>query len=249
MSNEMQKSETLKGLADEANEAHRECQASVRTTLEQAQQCGEILSRAKRLIDHGQWETWLEANFEGSVRTAQTYMRVAANPQEFAPKAQNSALLSIDAAVKLLATPKPEPVKPKRAMTPELLFADNTVIASQAHVEWVKSQMAPWTEQGYLPLIDFHQRDGCHVWHSMHTPSGLVSKDIALLFVARECGLPYDELSELAVALDDLRTRMGEDWEAHCIERFGDPVWVNGVIDRWRDTSWAQPEAPLALAA
>ncbi len=46
--------------------------------------CGEALAAAKEQVPHGEWLPWLEANFEGSERTAQAYATVAANPQRAA---------------------------------------------------------------------------------------------------------------------------------------------------------------------
>ena len=42
-----------------------------------AWQAGHLLLKQKRKIVHGNWELWLELNFDGKVRTAQRYMLLA----------------------------------------------------------------------------------------------------------------------------------------------------------------------------
>lgn len=64
-----------------ANEEHRLAREAFGSTLQHAIAAGEALMAAKAQLPHGQWLPWLVANFEGSERTAQAYMRVAANPQ------------------------------------------------------------------------------------------------------------------------------------------------------------------------
>lgn len=55
---------------------------ALRLALSAAWQAGRLLSAEKRRVrkqmGHGAWVAWLEANFDGSVRTAQRYMCLAA---------------------------------------------------------------------------------------------------------------------------------------------------------------------------
>jgi len=67
----------LEGLADRANQAHRE---GVRAALV----AGQALLEAKQLVGHGSWRKWIADHCEFSERTAQVYMRVARNPQHAA---------------------------------------------------------------------------------------------------------------------------------------------------------------------
>lgn len=61
---------------------------------------GELLIAQKAELAHGEWLPWLEANFNGSERTAQNYMRLARDPQRVAD------LPSVREAVAMLAGPK-----------------------------------------------------------------------------------------------------------------------------------------------
>jgi hypothetical protein len=64
---------------------------------------GELLIEAKAGVNNGGWLPWLEANFRGSVRSAQGYMRLARRED-----AQGLAHLGVEGALKQLAAPKPE---------------------------------------------------------------------------------------------------------------------------------------------
>jgi hypothetical protein len=101
--------ERLDTLAARINAEHRACETAVNAALEHALTAGDLLLEAKSKCPHGTWQGWLEENFEGSVRTAQAYMRVAARRDEVeAAKTQSSAPLSLDGALKALSAPKEE---------------------------------------------------------------------------------------------------------------------------------------------
>ncbi|MGI6415342.1 MAG: DUF3102 domain-containing protein [Thermoguttaceae bacterium] len=97
----------LATLASEINAHHQAAEAALNRGLEEAHKCGELLLEAKAACPHGTWQKWLADNFRGSMRTAQCYMRIANHWAEIEAKSADSALLSIDGAVKLLAAPKP----------------------------------------------------------------------------------------------------------------------------------------------
>jgi hypothetical protein len=89
----------LHELAAWANKYHAEAEEASQTMLTAAWNAGQVLLAAKTLCEHGEWIAWLEANFQGSVRTAQVYMQLA--------KAQTSAHLqssvSINAALEAIS--------------------------------------------------------------------------------------------------------------------------------------------------
>lgn len=96
-----------KGLIDRINSKHRECGKAARSAVGHAIAAGESLIEVKYSLDHGDFVAWIRDNFEGSVRTAQAYMRCAMKKDEVLRlNTQSSAGLSIDAALKGLSTPK-----------------------------------------------------------------------------------------------------------------------------------------------
>lgn len=105
----------LDTLAARINAEHRACTLAVADALKHALNAGDLLLRAKAEQQHGTWGAWLEANFEGSVRTAQVYMRLARDRFLLEAKTQGSAHLSIAGALQaLVGPPKGQPPIPDR---------------------------------------------------------------------------------------------------------------------------------------
>lgn len=67
----------LRQIASEIKSAHAECIAGVRTSLELAVKIGGLLIDAKRIVDHGDWEDWVERKCGFSRQTARRYMQVS----------------------------------------------------------------------------------------------------------------------------------------------------------------------------
>jgi hypothetical protein len=104
--------ERLNTLATHVNEEHRRCEAALRSGVEHALKAGELLIEAKDGVPHGSWEAWIADNFEGSLRTAHVYMRIARAHKQFVdPKTQRVADLSLRKAIKELSTPRPKPLE------------------------------------------------------------------------------------------------------------------------------------------
>lgn len=96
-------------LATAINDEHRKCGEALLTALDHAMRAGDLLIKAKAEIGHGNWQAWIKENFEGSLRSAQEYMRLAKKREEVeAEKARSSAPLSIDRALRAIAAPKKE---------------------------------------------------------------------------------------------------------------------------------------------
>ena len=117
----------LADLAAKINDAHAQCEHAMNEGLQHALTAGQLLLKAKSQLKHGEWGPWLEANCRFAKRTAQAYMRVADRWPELEAKAQTSALLSLDGAVKLLAEPKPAadgapPIIDVPDLSPDLVF-------------------------------------------------------------------------------------------------------------------------------
>ena len=97
----------LPGLAQEANEAHAEAQASFRSGVEHAVRAGRALAQAKARLAHGRWASWLAGNFDGSERLAQLYMRLARRLPELEDETRNAvAERSLREASREIAEPR-----------------------------------------------------------------------------------------------------------------------------------------------
>ena len=99
----------LETLAAEINAESRAFVTGLRKTVEHGIRAGQKLAEAKALCAYGEWLTWLEENVEVSVRSAQEFMRLYKHRYAVRVKARDSAHLSVSAALKELAEPKPEP--------------------------------------------------------------------------------------------------------------------------------------------
>jgi len=87
-------------LAQDIRREHEAAQQAFASAVEHAVRCGELLAEAKAQVRHGAWLPWLAENFPASVRTAQGYMRLAAQPDT-----QGLAHLGIEGALRQLAVP------------------------------------------------------------------------------------------------------------------------------------------------
>jgi flagellar biosynthesis GTPase FlhF len=122
---------------EQINAEHHACEAAVHSALKHAVRCGALLEEQKATVNHGGWLTWLEENFDGSVRTAQVYMRLARSREavEEAANAQRSAHLSIDGALRALDAPK-EPTAPEDSVPLE-----NHKRKASHHAEELREQL------------------------------------------------------------------------------------------------------------
>jgi hypothetical protein len=161
----------LATLAAEINHHHRQAEAALRSGLEHALEAGRLLIEAKSRCVHGTWGLWLADNFEGSARTAQAYMRVADRWPELQAKAQDSADLSLDGALKLLAAPREfrlEGIEPN------------------ANLPEVKRLRAEFDELTSPPVSDEDFRRACEILNSMMD----IANDMSIwrLNIARQAG-------------------------------------------------------------
>ena len=84
------------------NKEHVAVGTAINAGLDHARRAGQLLIEAKARLSHGKWLPWLHANFAGSRRTAQVYIRIASKYSELAANAQQSAHLSQRDALDLL---------------------------------------------------------------------------------------------------------------------------------------------------
>jgi hypothetical protein len=89
-----------------ANEHHRGVERSLGSALDHAIQSGEHLIAAKEQVSRGEWIAWVEKHFEGSLETAQVYMRLARNQENL--NTYRDTNLSISEARRILSPPKEE---------------------------------------------------------------------------------------------------------------------------------------------
>lgn len=94
-------------LAASANQEFAAAQDNYETGLQHLKNAGDALMQIKERMEHGQWLPWLEDrnNWHYSPRQAQQCMRIAVN-WDALPNTKDSAYLSVDGALKMLAKPK-----------------------------------------------------------------------------------------------------------------------------------------------
>jgi hypothetical protein len=97
--------EPKKGLGDLARqirEGHRACLDSVRSTIDHAAKAGQLLIRAKKEVEHGEWLDWLRKECGISDRVAQNYTRIARNYERIKELADQHEDLTIRQALDLI---------------------------------------------------------------------------------------------------------------------------------------------------
>lgn len=114
-----------------ANVLHGYVTTELGEASQHALETGQELLAAKKAIPHGGWETECNRLFDGSDRTARSYMQFAKN-MDALPKRQKSAVLllegSIDGAAKAAKkAAKPKPPKPQA----EPIDVDSDPVAAQ----------------------------------------------------------------------------------------------------------------------
>ena len=72
-----ERGDALRRLASCANAAHASARGAAGAAVAHVMAAGNALSRARELCADGEWGAWLRANFDGSMRTAQRYVRAA----------------------------------------------------------------------------------------------------------------------------------------------------------------------------
>ena len=97
-------------LADIANKYHAQCERVLTDALRLAKVAGDALLAAKGQLPHGEFKTWVEANFMASYRTARAYMQVASNWQRAATLDTGGSIRgAIKSAAKPRAKSRPKP--------------------------------------------------------------------------------------------------------------------------------------------
>jgi len=91
-----------------ALQAHNESEAAALSAVLKAQDCGKALNEIKKQLPHGSFEEFVAAHFPFTIRTAQSYMRLAKRETEVQQlveaKAKLGSHLTIKEALKYLNT-------------------------------------------------------------------------------------------------------------------------------------------------
>jgi hypothetical protein len=113
---------SLDALAAAINDDHDAVEHMARSTLDRARAAGDKLLQAKSQVAHGQWLPWLAANCPRlATRTAQAYMKLAREWDRLELKSADSAHLTLDGALKLLAAPADSEADPVDVWLSDLL--------------------------------------------------------------------------------------------------------------------------------
>lgn len=91
---------------DAINCEHNAATIAAAKAVDHAMRAGDLLLQAKEALPHGAFTQWLDEHFHGSSRTARAYMQLARQRDVIEAKRQNSAISSIDEAMRLIASPR-----------------------------------------------------------------------------------------------------------------------------------------------
>lgn len=153
-------------LADQINAAHAACNQAARDALRHALAAGDLLSEAKAACRHGEWQAWLADNFAGSARTARAYLRLAAHRDLLEAKMADSAVLSIDGALRLLATPQSDrPVALSRSEKQQLRHCEAAIERGLSAAAELRRELQPLADAAACSIRDL-LRD--HVLGDLH---------------------------------------------------------------------------------
>jgi N6-adenosine-specific RNA methylase IME4 len=187
---------TLPELASQANRFHLEAESKAQSAVESALFAGQALIEArKRLAEdnggssHRLWLPWLEANFDGSGRTARDYMALASNWQHAANLDSATSIRGALAAIQKengRNEPEPvaDPVAPKAGTYSCIVIDppwDVKKIERDVHPEQGKFLDYPTmslesiADENWVP-VRTHAADNCHLYlwvTQKYLPAGL----------------------------------------------------------------------------
>ena len=104
----------LTRLTEQIKAVTKSAEASARTAMDYALEAGALLIEAKKLVQHGEWESWLTNNCGVAPRTAQAYMRLAKSfPLLEESNPQRIADLPVREAIRAITTDPAKPSQPR----------------------------------------------------------------------------------------------------------------------------------------
>lgn len=90
-------------LAAAANRSHERANTSAADAVEHAVAAGETLAKARELCNAGEWSQFVAEHFDGSLRTAQKYMRLARHWRQISSTTPRGAITSQAEAARAIA--------------------------------------------------------------------------------------------------------------------------------------------------
>lgn len=91
---EKSKKQKIRELKKKINEAYSKAGSHRKKYLAYALHCGEGLLEIKSMVEYGEWQDWVEANFDGSYETAVVYMGIAkhwSDPRIYAMRGKDTS--------------------------------------------------------------------------------------------------------------------------------------------------------------
>jgi hypothetical protein len=146
-------------------------------------------------VRHGEWLPWLEANFDADPRTAQTYMRLAANATRV------SHLGSVREAVALLAAPKQQEPADVGACAGLITRANVNAYNLREHVEHWGLVLGALPEAEAFERLQETERDIAEVKRALREASPEQMRDV----IARDV---IDNVQRTASRLHEARQTM-----------------------------------------
>jgi hypothetical protein len=186
--------------AKKALAAHLAVEGALRTAVDKAIEAGQHLLALKAAVPHGQWEEWFRSYFIAdksfSLRTAQVYMRLAANAEKVMQNQEEvGRSLGVNEALRLLAHPdEVAAAKVDPAHLP---------VATGKH-DWNRNDAGRVIQLTDIPLAS--RRDSCERWNDVFWKNVLLlsAADKSEAEIAEFLGMPVERVALL------LRPKMPE---------------------------------------
>lgn len=170
----MKPQQTIAELAADANEwylkavdAMRVASQAAQSAVVAAKNCGDALNRAKRRLrkqsGHGNWESWLDANFAASKETAQHYMRISTYWRFIEKRITDEPNLSINSALHLIRKSKKFP-----DIADECIWANENTVQYRSEMKRmrrlvesdIRSNLKQWDDYEIAMLAQFRMTSG-----------------------------------------------------------------------------------------
>ena len=129
---------TIDDLAARVVTEHEAVRAAMKSTLEHALACGDLLIEAKAKLAHGTWRPWLKEHCASlSERTAQVYVSLAKNRAAIEAKSADAAdlTMTIRDALELIARQAEPPFQPPRYPVSHPVVASNRSMPSSVKLQ------------------------------------------------------------------------------------------------------------------